>query len=95
MSNALKKIDFRLKTNVDLEAAQNSTCIIRNDSRVCYPADLKLAFHDYDISEGDTANKTNVMKIPQRPVVMYDPLLDLKRVVKPPDMEVPAFDRYK
>lgn len=64
VSQALKKIDFRLKTNVDLDSANHATCVIRNDSRVCYPADLKLAFHDYDISEGDVANKTNFMKIP-------------------------------
>lgn len=64
VSQALKKIDFRLKTNVDLEAAPHSNCVIRNDQRVCYPADLKLAFHDYDISEGDVANKSNIMKIP-------------------------------
>ena len=64
MSQALKKIDFRLKTNVDLDQAPHASCVIRNDSRVCYPADLKLAFHDYDISEGDVANKSHYMKIP-------------------------------
>ncbi len=64
VSHALKKLDFRLKTNVDLEEAPKASCVMKNDSRVCYPADLKLAFHDYDISEGDTANKSNLMKVP-------------------------------